>query len=80
MKQYAILKNGKRTVKVSFDSYEKARQHIRKILRRMGQEAYLSTILKREDEENRLVRGMWDDISRNPTNFTEFGYSIRALQ
>lgn len=75
-KEYAIYRNNRRVSKITFPSYEQARQHIRKILRKMGPEAYFTEIQKR----NPGWGGMWDQISRNPTNFTELGYAIRTLQ
>ena len=83
MKQYAILKNNRRSVKVLFDNYETARQYIRKLIRKMGREAYITELNKRSND----VRGelgsanylRWDELNRNPTNFTALGYAIRNV-
>lgn len=78
---YAILKNNRRTVKVEFQSYEAARQYLRKLIRKMGREAYIATLSKNGYMHSYTSEptAIWDNISRNPTNFTELGYSIRAL-
>jgi hypothetical protein len=79
---YAILKNNRRTVRVEFPSYEAARQYLRKLIRKMGREAYIATLDKSGymHAYSPSVTATWDEVSRNPTNFTELGYSIRALQ
>lgn len=79
---YAILKNNRRTVRVTFPSYEAARQYLRKIIRKMGREAYISTLNKKGYMHSQSLdtSAVWDNVSRNPTNFTELGYAIRAIQ
>jgi len=86
---YAVLRNNRRATKITLHTYEAARQYIRKTLRKMGREAYISEMYLRKQGSSSLdvynhpearAMAMWDDISRNPTNFTELGYSIRALQ
>lgn len=80
MKQYAILKNNRRSVRVFFSSYEQARQYLRKLIRKMGREAYIATLDKRGvTHKDDLPSYLWDEVSRNPTNYTALGYSIRAL-
>ena len=84
---YAILKNNRRTTKFTFNTYESARQYIRKLLRKMGREAYITEMYMRgKGNLNALIGdktdrayAMWDGINRNPTNFTELGYAIRKL-
>lgn len=70
---YAIFKNNRRTVRATFGSYEKARQHLRKMFRRIGREAYLT------DSERTGAYVLWDEISRNPTAFSHLGYAIRTV-
>jgi hypothetical protein len=81
MKQYAILKNNRRSVKVMFDNYETARQYLRKLIRKMGREAYITELNKRGGVNGDLPFNhlRWDELNRNPTNFTALGYAIRNV-
>lgn len=84
---YAVLKNNRRTTKLTFNTYESARQFIRKLLRKMGREAYITEMYMRGQRNTNAYAinptqgalATWDAISRNPTNFTELGYAIRKL-
>lgn len=79
---YAILRNNRRATKITFNTYEAARQYIRKTLRKMGREAYITEMHNKGymHATSGSPFAVWDNVSRNPTNFTELGYSIRALQ
>lgn len=79
---YAILRNNRRATKVTFNTYESARQYLRKILRKMGREAYITEMHSKGyiHSSSASPFAVWDDVSRNPTNFTELGYAIRQLQ
>jgi hypothetical protein len=68
---YAIFKNGKRTVRQVFADYEKARQHVRKMIRKSV-----------DQEDYNYVngnKGFWDNISRNPSAYGILGYEIRKV-
>jgi hypothetical protein len=71
---YQVFKNKKVMFKgTAFDSYERARQFLRKHIRQLVAKGKAST----SDFEG---RGWWDNISRNPVNFTNAGYSIAKVQ
>lgn len=69
---YAIFKNGKRTVRRMFANYEQARQHVRKMLRKQ----FKDNVIRAKYDQ---TIGFWDAISRNPTNYTGVGYTIRQV-
>jgi len=62
---YQLRRSNGSTIKALFDSYEKARREARKRIRKAvakGQAARM---------------GLWDDISRNPTSLSRYGYHIK---
>ena len=65
---YVITRNNKRTVNRIFNTYEAARQHVRKLMRKR---------IKGDDRQ--LYSGFWDGISRNPSSIGALGYSIKPL-
>jgi hypothetical protein len=68
-KSYVIYNNKSRTtIRDTFPTYEKARQEVRKAIRRKFDSG--------TEYENAVQLGMWDRVSRNPTAYTELGYQI----
>ena len=57
-----------RGINNAFDSYEKARQAVRKLMRKR---------IKGEDRWD--LKGYWDSVSKNPTALTANGYTIKAV-
>ncbi len=66
--KYVLMRN-KKEVGV-FKSYEQARSQARKLIRTM-----FKTVEAR-DKYAAKVHGMWDHVSRNPTNITAVGFRI----
>lgn len=60
---YTILKRGKPVARVA-GTYEDARCLVRMMIRRAVQ------------SKRTVKKGMWDDVSRNPTGIKEYGYKI----
>jgi hypothetical protein len=66
-KTYTIRRNGRRLASLGVhDSYEKARQAIRKYLRKTVRDRGL----------RHSMPGVWDSISRNPTDLGGMGFKI----
>lgn len=59
----------------SFASYEKARQALRKYIRTMVKKGKAIKL----DFKTKGAPWGWDAISRNPTNFTGAGFTIRKV-
>lgn len=69
-KMYCIYRNGRKMKNMGkFNHYERARQAVRKLIR--------ATMSSRDYDSS--TSGMWDSISRNPTNYTEVGFRIRKV-
>jgi hypothetical protein len=69
MQTYTVLKRGKKLANTTFDSYEKARQFVRKHIRK---------VLGRDDYNKRALF-RWDNVSKGPTQFTTLGYQIKKV-
>ncbi len=78
---FQVFKNGRKQFKgQTFETYEQARQAVRKAIRKKfgaNKSAYRNTLAAV------VTRGFtvaaWDAISRNPTNYTALGYTIRKV-
>jgi hypothetical protein len=70
--KYRVFKNKRLATTKMFDTYERARQWIRKQIRRnYTPESYIDLITKTERY------GVWDCVSRNPSSISAANYSIR---
>lgn len=71
---YQVFKNKRVMFKgQQFANFEKARQAVRKYIRaKVAQQDYNSQLLASSNNEAM----MWDDVSRNPTNYTNLGFRI----
>lgn len=68
-KQYRVKRNGKFLKTLgSFESYERARQAVRK---------YMRKTIKGTARFN--YDGLWDTISRNPTSLSAAGFRIVSI-
>lgn len=67
MKQYKVRRANGSTFKAVFTTYEQARSFARSQIRKLvavGKAAKM---------------GMWDEVSRNPTNLTTYGFKIVSV-
>lgn len=66
---YKVYRNNRvlKSVGTGFKDYEKARQALRKYIRR----------LVAKGKESKLAFGMWDCVSRNPTFVSHMGFEIK---
>lgn len=72
---YTVYRNNRKVTKLMFSTYEKARQFVRKNIRKnVAQAAYNKRAL---GSPHIVCRGAWDFASRNPPNITMLGYEIR---
>lgn len=58
-----------------FEEYEKARQGLRKYIRKLVASGKAA---KEEFQTTGCFYG-WDEINRNPVNFTEAGFNIKRI-
>lgn len=74
---YTVYRNNRKLTKLMFSTYEKARQFVRKNIRKnVGRAAYNKRTL---GNPNIVCRGAWDVASQNPPNITVLGYEIRRI-
>jgi hypothetical protein len=59
---------------VGFESYEKARQGLRKYIRSLKKRGKLEGV-----SVGYMGSAHWDGISRNPTRYTDAGFTIRQV-
>ena len=71
MQTYTVLKRGKKLANTTFDSYEKARQFVRKHIRKV--------LSRYEYNQHMAYYDRWDNVSRGPTQFTTLGYQIKKV-
>jgi hypothetical protein len=63
---YIIMRNNRPFGNKKFETYEKARQHIRKWIRKnMNTQSYYD-----------YIGGVWDTISRNPPSYAGLGFKV----
>jgi hypothetical protein len=76
---YCVFKNKRATLKGHmFETYEQARQALRKHIRKLVRAGRMRKTMF----DGGLVPGgvaRWDDVSRNPVNYTNAGYSIQKV-
>ena len=74
---YKITKNGSTTIRRTFETYEKARQYLRKLIRsRHTPESYERLVVHMYATSRNPSDGIWDSTSRNPTAYGVLGYKI----
>ena len=72
---YKVYKNNRYLKSLGmFETYEKARQAVRKHIRKTIAPWVYETI-----KADCYLNGTWDSISRNPTNITVVGFKIKAV-
>lgn len=81
---YQVLKNNRVTLKNQmFESYEKARQALRKHLRKLVRAGRMDKTTFdgswKDAGQGMEARAAWDHISRNPVNYTNAGYRIAKV-
>lgn len=67
MKQYKVRRANGSTFKTVFTTYEKARAFARSQIRQLVAKGKATR------------QGMWDGVSRNPTNLSLYGFRIVAV-
>lgn len=76
---FQVYRNGRKQFKVLFPTYEAARQQVRKFMR-----ANVSKLAGPRppgaNPRHTILFGMWDNVSRNPTNYTNSGFTIKKVQ
>ena len=85
---YVIIRNNRKQFKgMAFETYEKARQFLRKHIRKLvssgraDRAAYSNEFVGQylSDGVYAPMMAQWDNVSRNPVNYTNQGWHIKQL-